>query len=219
MIRRALKSIARRALDRPEAAPAPPPVAPEPPAPEVGEDEGPVVDVEGPAVKAWVVDGKNPVILDIREPYELSGGYTEGALLIPMNDVPDHLGVLPRDRPLVVACAAGVRSFAVAHYLREQGFEDAWSLEGGIGAWAAEGARWVQPPYPAPRFALTWRVQLSAEAAAARGLGVGPHVGTIQHITGPADSARYTVGLAGEGTVSLVTDLAEADLSPAPRAR
>jgi len=42
-----------------------------------------------------------------------------------------------------VACAAGVRSWSVAQYLRQQGFENAWSLENGVPTWADQG--WVTP--------------------------------------------------------------------------
>lgn len=74
------------------------------------------------------------LLLDIREPGELASGVAVGAMLLPMDLVPHHLDRLPKDRPITVYCAAGARSWGVAHWLREQGFPEAWSLSGGLGA-------------------------------------------------------------------------------------
>ena len=115
--------------------PSAPPAPVAPPAPSEEEDTGPLVEVEAPEVKRWIEAGGTPLFLDIRERYEVAHGVIEGALWIPMNDVPARQAELPRDRPLVVYCAHGVRSFGVAHWLREQGFEQAWSLVEGVGAW------------------------------------------------------------------------------------
>ena len=93
-------------------------------------------DPPEPATEDLEVDTPVPgsVLLDVREPGELAGGIGAGALCIPMDLVPHHLDRLPRDRPITVYCAAGARSFGVAHWLREQGFAGAVSLAGGIGA-------------------------------------------------------------------------------------
>lgn len=86
--------------------------------------EGPPLEVED------AVPGS--LLLDIREPGELASGVAEGAMLLPMDMVPHHLDRLPRDRAITIYCAAGVRSFGVAHWLREQGFPGAVSLVGGL---------------------------------------------------------------------------------------
>jgi rhodanese-related sulfurtransferase len=90
------------------------------------------------------------LLLDIREPGELASGVAEGAMLLPMNLVPHHLAELPRDRPITIYCAAGARSFGVAHWLREQGFPQAWSLAGGIGVFHAVGVPVRTPPGVVP---------------------------------------------------------------------
>lgn len=95
---------------------------PAPPAPEPTDD----LEVEAP------IPGS--LLLDIREPGELASGVAVGALLIPMDLVPHALDRLPKDRPITVYCAAGARSWGVAHWLREQGFPLAVSLAGGIHA-------------------------------------------------------------------------------------
>jgi rhodanese-related sulfurtransferase len=102
------------------------------------------------------------LLLDIREPGELAGGVAEGAMLLPMNLVPHHLAELPRDRPLTIYCAAGARSWGVAHWLREQGFPEAWSLVGGIGVFGAIGV----PVRPPPGLMPGTRVRLPPTATA-----------------------------------------------------
>ena len=142
MIRDRLRRLARRLADPPASPRASPPPAPPPPIPE---EEEPMLEIEGPELRAKVDAGLSPVFLDIREPYEVAGGFLEGAVLIPMNQVPGRLAELPRDRTLVVYCAAGVRSYGVTHWLREQGFADSWSLVGGMHAWLEQGGVLARP--------------------------------------------------------------------------
>ena len=129
MIRRFLRDLADRAIvgpRPPRRPPEPPPVvapmAPLPTAPDLTDG----LEVESP------VPGS--LLLDIREPGELASGVAVGAMLLPMDLVPHHLDRLPRDRPITVYCAAGARSWGVAHWLREQGFPGAVSLVGGLTA-------------------------------------------------------------------------------------
>lgn len=217
MIRDTLKRLATR-LRAPAAAANPPsapraPVAPPPP-PE--EPEGPEVEVEATAVRAWEDSGNNPLLLDIREVHELSQGHISGALLLPMNQVPGQLALLPRDRPLVVYCHAGVRSYSVAHYLREQGFEQAWSLIGGVGSWGEVGGTYVQPPWPAPRYTLTQPVRVREAVAQQRGMAA--RAGTVQEIQKVGEECRYAVAIPVSGGFLRIADLAEADLEPIGRA-
>jgi rhodanese-related sulfurtransferase len=118
-------------------------------------------------------------LLDVREPGELAWGTDVAARTIPMDLVPHHLADLPRDRRIVVVCAAGARSFGVAHWLREQGF-DAWSLAPGIGA--APGPHAVRAPTPGARMLLAADtlvdgVPIGREVSAEI---IGPHEGAIE---------------------------------------
>jgi rhodanese-related sulfurtransferase len=78
-------------------------------------------------------------LIDVREPWESATAHIEGGVLIPMGDVPAraHQELDPDER-LVVVCHHGMRSMNVTVWLRNQGFEQAQSLRGGIDAWAAE---------------------------------------------------------------------------------
>jgi rhodanese-related sulfurtransferase len=76
-------------------------------------------------------------LLDVREPWEYQTARIEGATLIPIGDVPSraHQELDPDDR-IVVVCHHGVRSLNVANWLRQQGFEQAQSMRGGIDEWS-----------------------------------------------------------------------------------
>ena len=78
-------------------------------------------------------------LIDVREPWEFATARIEGSLLIPMGEVPAraHQELDPEERLLVV-CHHGIRSMNVAVWLRNQGFEQAQSLRGGIDAWSSE---------------------------------------------------------------------------------
>jgi rhodanese-related sulfurtransferase len=84
-------------------------------------------------------------LLDVREPWEFETAKIEGAKLIPMGDVPAraHQELNPDDH-IVVFCHHGMRSLTVTNWLRQQGFEKAQSVRGGIDGWA----RTVDPKVP-----------------------------------------------------------------------
>ena len=148
MIRSSLKHLARRVLGR-STEDAPAPTAP-PPLPEVEQPEVPELEIDQEQVGIWLNDGQPVAFLDIREPRETRHGYASEAQLMPMNDVPDRLDDLPgKDTRLVVYCAAGARSYGVVGYLRQQGWDDAWSLVGGFSALANAGAEVTRPDKPA----------------------------------------------------------------------
>jgi rhodanese-related sulfurtransferase len=76
-------------------------------------------------------------LLDVREPWEAELCRLPEAHLIPMGDMPSRAHQeLDPDAHIVVYCHHGVRSLSVVLWLREQGFERAQSLAGGIERWA-----------------------------------------------------------------------------------
>jgi rhodanese-related sulfurtransferase len=82
--------------------------------------------------------GKEHTVLDVREARELEICQLEGALHVPMAEIPDRTDDLPTDQPLVVICHHGVRSQMVVDFLRDAGFDNAVNLAGGIDAWACD---------------------------------------------------------------------------------
>jgi rhodanese-related sulfurtransferase len=87
----------------------------------------------------------SPVLLDVREPWEYELAHLPNSLLMPMGDVPSRAYTeLDPDSHIVVLCHHGQRSLSVAMWLRNQGFDSAQSLAGGIDAWS----RSIDPRVP-----------------------------------------------------------------------
>ena len=80
----------------------------------------------------------------MREPAEHAIARIEGAVLVPMREVPARAGELDPNEEIVVFCHHGQRSAMVVDWLRQNGFPLAVNLEGGIDAWSCE----VDPTVP-----------------------------------------------------------------------
>jgi rhodanese-related sulfurtransferase len=78
-------------------------------------------------------------LIDVREPWEFATARIDGSVSMPMGEVPvrAHQELDP-DKRVVIMCHHGVRSMNVTTWLRNQGFEQAQSLRGGIDAWSTE---------------------------------------------------------------------------------
>ena len=82
--------------------------------------------------------GKEHTVLDVLETRELDIYRLEGALHVPMAEIPAHTDDLPTREPLVVICHHRTRSQMVVDFLRNADFDNAVNLDGGIDAWACE---------------------------------------------------------------------------------
>jgi rhodanese-related sulfurtransferase len=85
-----------------------------------------------------------PLLLDVREPWEYQICHLDGAMLLPMRDIPAACGQLDAEREIIVICHHGVRSRSVASYLEREGFGNVVNLNGGVAAWARD----VDPGMP-----------------------------------------------------------------------
>lgn len=82
----------------------------------------------------------NPEVafLDVREDSELAICRIEGALHIPMGEIPERADSIPKDQDIIVFCHHGMRSANVQQYLEVKGFKNLTNLAGGIHAWSLE---------------------------------------------------------------------------------
>jgi len=84
-------------------------------------------------------------LLDVREPWEIQTAQIAGSRQIPMGEIPARFNQeLDPEEHVVVMCHHGVRSMNVTAWLRQQGFEQAQSLRGGIDRWSRE----IDPAVP-----------------------------------------------------------------------
>jgi rhodanese-related sulfurtransferase len=93
-------------------------------------------EISAPELKARRDRGENPLVIDVREEWELQLASIPGVVHVPMNQVPARLSELSRDVETIVMCHAGGRSMRVAHFLANQGFTNVANLTGGISAWS-----------------------------------------------------------------------------------
>jgi rhodanese-related sulfurtransferase len=94
-------------------------------------------EITAEEVKGKMETGESFTLLDVREPWEFETAKMHGAKLMPMGEVPSraHQELDPDDN-IIVVCHHGVRSMNVTVWLRQQGFERAQSMRGGIDAWS-----------------------------------------------------------------------------------
>jgi len=83
-----------------------------------------------------MLNGFDIQLLDIREPYEYSICKLNESLHIPIGQLISRIGEISKDKSLVVLCHHGIRSAMVVNYLRNNGFEKVFNLDGGINRWA-----------------------------------------------------------------------------------
>ncbi|TNF62035.1 MAG: sulfurtransferase [Burkholderiales bacterium] len=86
--------------------------------------------------------GVQPVVLDVREPWELQTASVrpEGFELVhmPMRTVPARMHELDRQQPIACLCHHGARSAQVVYFLMQHGFSDVVNIQGGINAWSMQ---------------------------------------------------------------------------------
>jgi rhodanese-related sulfurtransferase len=78
------------------------------------------------------------LFVDVREKWEFETSHIEGAVLIPMREIPGNLAKFEDADQVVLFCHHGMRSLDAAAWLRQQGVAGARSMAGGIDRWSAE---------------------------------------------------------------------------------
>ncbi len=79
---------------------------------------------------------EQPLLLDVRQPWEYERCKIENSVLIPMSQIPTEFKSLDFDRETVVICHHGIRSRSVGRYLENAGFSNIINLSGGVSKWA-----------------------------------------------------------------------------------
>jgi rhodanese-related sulfurtransferase len=94
----------------------------------------PVREIDIDALEARPPD---TVVLDVREPEEYAHGHVPGAVSLPQADLASRLDEVPRDRPVMLVCQRGMRSYRAAQFLVQMGIDQVASVKGGTAAWRA----------------------------------------------------------------------------------
>lgn len=96
--------------------------------------------LRSPQLAEWLADAgrPQPLLLDVREPWEFELCHLAGSQHMPMHLVPLRSQELDPERDIVVICHHGARSMQVAMFLENRGFSSVHNLSGGVNAWAIE---------------------------------------------------------------------------------
>lgn len=83
-----------------------------------------------------LISQEHTILLDVREVFERDICKIDEAIHIAMNEIPNNLDKLPRDKHILVHCHHGARSRNVMNFLHDNGFDKVSNVSGGIEAWA-----------------------------------------------------------------------------------
>ncbi|MEE4203655.1 MAG: rhodanese-like domain-containing protein [Halieaceae bacterium] len=87
-----------------------------------------------------LVNSEGGVFLDIRDGGEFKKGHIADAINIPLTSLTGRVGELEahREKPVIVVCRIGQSAAGATKRLREQGFERAQRMTGGMMEWNAQ---------------------------------------------------------------------------------
>ena len=81
--------------------------------------------------KALEMNAAGAVFVDVRNLPELNEGYAPNAVNIPLPELKQRVGELPKDKDLLIYCRSGRRSEAATRILMEQGYDRVYNVLGG----------------------------------------------------------------------------------------
>lgn len=99
----------------------------------------PYRDLSSAEAKKLMERDRNVFLLDVRTPQERSQGFIAGSVLIPIDQIEKRISEIPRKKPVVVYCAVGSRSRAVAQALSGRGYPEVYNMRDGIMGWYRSG--------------------------------------------------------------------------------
>jgi rhodanese-related sulfurtransferase len=95
--------------------------------------------IAAPQAAALIKDKKDLQLIDVRTAAEYAEGHLANAKLIPVQELPQRLAEIDKNKPVLLYCRSGHRSGNALKILQDKGYKDAKHIEGGIGAWQAAG--------------------------------------------------------------------------------
>jgi len=93
--------------------------------------------VSAPFAAELLAAAQPPLAVDVRAPREREAKFIAGSLNVPLNHLAENIGILPKDRALLLYCAGGYRSSIAASLLQKNGFDRVSEIAGGLAGWEA----------------------------------------------------------------------------------
>lgn len=88
--------------------------------------------------------------IDVRTHDEYKLGTIPGFINIPVDELREHLDELPKEKPIVVTCAVGLRGYLAYRILVQNGFKHVRNLSGGYKTWSVATAP-IKRSFPTSR--------------------------------------------------------------------
>ena len=74
-----------------------------------------------------LINSDKITIVDVRTEDEFIGARVEDSINIPLNEIPNNIDKLKGMQPIVMCCAAGIRSGNAVNYLNQIGLEEVYN--------------------------------------------------------------------------------------------
>jgi rhodanese-related sulfurtransferase len=86
-------------------------------------------------IKDRLSRGEQLTIIDVREDEEVASGMIQGAIHIPLGQLPDRLSDIPKEEEVILVCRSGNRSGRALGFLEAQGYKGLKNMTGGMLEW------------------------------------------------------------------------------------
>ncbi|MDY0874179.1 rhodanese-like domain-containing protein [Dongia rigui] len=106
--------------------------------------QGNGIEIEAAGLRDMIAADADIQLIDVREPWEVDICRISDSRSIPLGDLQQRASELSTDKTMVMICHHGTRSYRATMWLRQNGFDKALNLAGGIDAWARE----IEPGMP-----------------------------------------------------------------------
>ncbi len=104
------------------------------------------IEVDVHEAKRILQESPEAVLIDCREADEYAIAHIQGAILMPLSELQQHVAHLDslKSKKILVHCHHGGRSMRMVQWMRKNGFSDCLNVAGGIDAWSLE----IDPQIP-----------------------------------------------------------------------
>lgn len=97
-----------------------------------------MLEIDVKTLNQKILSNDDFILVDVRNDNEVFLSKIDPSIHIPMNEVPNRINELHKNKEIIVQCKSGKRSAKVCEYLSQNGFSDVKNLAGGILAWSKE---------------------------------------------------------------------------------
>ncbi len=83
-----------------------------------------------PVTKVRELVESGACVIDVREPGEYEAGHLKNAVNVPLSQLRERMGEIPKDRPVYLHCRSAQRSYNAIMALQQNGYDNVWNIAG-----------------------------------------------------------------------------------------